>query len=106
MVPGTVGLCPFNWDHGTWSLEAIRTLGHGLGTLSLQAIGTMGPCPLLMLTRTHCAYVQKFKRMRTGYVTADFLPSTHTRNQMWVCPALFFEAVYLPSSGRYRATQC
>ena len=60
---------------------------------------------LTSLTRTHCAYVQKFKhvRMRTGYVTADFPPSTHARNRMWVCPALFFEAVYLPSSGSYSA---
>ena len=39
-------------DYVTHVLEAIRTLGHGpgdLGTLSLQAleaIGTMGPCPL------------------------------------------------------------
>ena len=39
-------------DYVTHVLEAIRTLGHGpgdLGTLSLQAIGTMGPCPLRLL---------------------------------------------------------
>ena len=54
---------------------------------------------LTSLTRTHCAYVQKFKHvhMRTGYVTADSPPSTHARNRMRVCPALFFEAVYFPS---------
>ena len=37
----------------------------------------------------------KHVRMRTGYVTADSPPSTHARNRMWVCPALFFEAVYI-----------
>ena len=56
--------------------------------------------PQLGRVRVYESYVQKFKhvRMRTGYVMADSPPSTHAHNRMWVCPALFFEAVYLPSS--------